>query len=66
MAASLSERPQLQYLTAQLDELRQKGTHFRLRVLDDIQAPVCPYDGKPGHQSRLQQLSRPLQSPQTA
>jgi glycine C-acetyltransferase len=46
MTASLSARPQLQYLTAQLDELRQKGTHFRLRVLDDVQAPVCTYDGR--------------------
>jgi glycine C-acetyltransferase len=46
MANFLSERPQLRHLTAQLDELKQKGTHFRLRVLDDIQAPVCTYDGK--------------------
>ena len=46
MASTLSERPQLQYLTAQLDELKQKGTHFRLRVLDDVQAPVCTYDGR--------------------
>jgi glycine C-acetyltransferase len=46
MAISLSQRPQLQYLTAQLDELKQKGTHFRLRVLDDAQAPVCTYDGR--------------------
>ncbi|ACO34558.1 MULTISPECIES: glycine C-acetyltransferase [Acidobacterium] len=46
MAHPLSERSQLRHLTAQLDELKQKGTHFRLRVLDDIQAPVCTYDGK--------------------
>ena len=46
MATSLSARPQLQYLTAQIEELKQKGTHFRLRVLDDAQAPVCTYDGK--------------------
>ena len=46
MANTLSERPQLRYLTDQLDELRRKGTHFRLRILDDIQAPVCTYDGK--------------------
>jgi len=39
-------RPQLAYLTAILDELRAKGTHFKLRVLDDQQAPVCHYDGK--------------------
>ncbi|WP_109487295.1 glycine C-acetyltransferase [Occallatibacter savannae] len=39
-------RPQLAYLTGVLDELKAKGTHFRLRVLDDQQAPVCHYDGK--------------------
>src|SRR6201995_5668372 len=39
-------RPQLAYLTAVLDELKAKGTHFRLRVLEDQQAPVCHYDGK--------------------
>src|ERR1700742_462202 len=39
-------RPQLSYLSATLDELRAKGTHFKLRVLDDQQAPVCHYDGK--------------------
>ena len=39
-------RPQLAYLTAALDELKAKGTYFRLRVLDDQQAPVCHYDGK--------------------
>ena len=46
MSSVLSQRPQLQHLTAQLDELKQKGTYFRLRVLDDMQAPVCTYDGK--------------------
>jgi glycine C-acetyltransferase len=39
-------RPQLGYLSAALDELRAKGTHFKLRVLDDQQAPVCHYDGR--------------------
>jgi glycine C-acetyltransferase len=39
-------RPQLAHLTAILDELRARGTYFRLRVLDDQQAPVCHYDGK--------------------
>ncbi len=39
-------RPQLAYLTAVLDELRVRGTHFNLRVLEDQQAPVCHYDGK--------------------
>ena len=39
-------RPQLAYLTAVLDELKAKGTHFKLRILDDQQAPVCHYDGR--------------------
>jgi glycine C-acetyltransferase len=46
MATTLSQRPQLKHLTAQLDDLKQRGTYFKLRVLDDIQAPVCTYDGK--------------------
>ena len=41
-----ASRPQLAYLTAVLDELKAKGTHFRLRILDDQQAPVCHYDGR--------------------
>ncbi|MFB3916801.1 MAG: glycine C-acetyltransferase [Terriglobales bacterium] len=36
----------LSYLTGQLDELKRKGTYFRLRVLEDEQAPVCTFDGK--------------------
>src|SRR5215469_5266158 len=36
----------LSYLTDQLNELKQKGTYFRLRVLEDEQAPVCRFDGK--------------------
>jgi len=36
----------LSYLGEQLNELKQKGTHFRLRVLEDEQAPVCTFDGK--------------------
>ena len=43
---SATPRIQLAHLTAILDELRAKGTHFNLRVLDDQQAPVCHYDGK--------------------
>ena len=39
-------RPQLAYLTTLLDAMRAQGTHFKLRVLDDQQAPVCHYDGK--------------------
>lgn len=44
--SSTSKRPQLAHLTAQLDELRAKGTYFKLRVLDDEQGPVCHYDGR--------------------
>ena len=36
----------LSYLGDQLNELITKGTHFRLRVLEDEQAPVCTFDGK--------------------
>ena len=39
-------RPQLAHLTRTLDELRAKGTYFKLRGLDDQQAPVCHYDGR--------------------
>jgi glycine C-acetyltransferase len=39
-------RPQLAYLGQQLDELKRKGTYFKLRVLDDEQAPECTFDGK--------------------
>jgi glycine C-acetyltransferase len=46
MAIASSTRPQLAHLTAQLDDLKQRGTFFRLRVLDDEQGPVCTYDGK--------------------
>jgi glycine C-acetyltransferase len=46
MITTLSQRPQLQHLTAQLDDLKARGTHFRLRILEDVQAPVCHYDGK--------------------
>ncbi len=41
-----ASRPQLAYLTAALDELRAKGTHFNLRVLEGPQQPVCRYDGR--------------------
>jgi len=41
-----AKRTQLSHLTAQLDDLRRRGTFFRLRVLEDEQAPVCTYDGR--------------------
>lgn len=40
------KRHQLAHLTAQMDALKQGGTYFKLRVLDDEQGPVCSYDGK--------------------
>jgi glycine C-acetyltransferase len=46
MATQTSTRPQLSYLTEQLSQLKQKGTYFRLRVLEDEQAPECTFDGK--------------------
>src|SRR6266542_5411274 len=36
----------LSYLTDELNQLKQKGTYFRLRVLEDEQAPECTFDGK--------------------
>ncbi len=45
-ASHPAARPQLAHLTAQLDELKRAGTYFRLRELEDAQAPVCTYDGR--------------------
>ena len=36
----------LSYLTDQINELKARGTHFSLRVLEDEQAPECTFDGK--------------------
>jgi glycine C-acetyltransferase len=41
-----ASRPQLSYLADQMNELKQKGTHFSLRVLEDAQAPESTFDGK--------------------
>ena len=46
MATATSSRPQLAFLTEQLHQLKQKGTHFKLRVLEDEQEPLCTFDGK--------------------
>src|SRR5260370_8480125 len=35
----------LSYITDQLNDLKTKGTYFRLRVLEDEQAPECTFDG---------------------
>ena len=45
MSVSTRTNP-LSFLTDQLNELKQKGTYFHLRVLEDEQAPVCTFDGK--------------------
>jgi glycine C-acetyltransferase len=44
--STATARPQLSHLTAVLDDLKQRGTFFRLRELEDAQGPVCTYDGK--------------------
>src|SRR5947209_14511744 len=36
----------LSYITDQLNDLKTKGKYFKLRVLDDEQAPVATMDGK--------------------
>jgi glycine C-acetyltransferase len=36
----------LAFLSDELDTLKQKGTYFKLRVLDDEQAAVCHFDGR--------------------
>ncbi|MBZ5525546.1 MAG: glycine C-acetyltransferase [Acidobacteriia bacterium] len=41
-----ASRPQLSYLADQMNELKQKGTHFSLRVLEGAQAPESTFDGK--------------------
>jgi glycine C-acetyltransferase len=46
MATLATRTDPLSYLGAAMDELRQKGTHFKLRVLESEQAPECTFDGK--------------------
>src|SRR5215469_15188705 len=46
MIPTTASRPQLSYLTDQMNDLRQKGTHFALRVLEEPQMPECTFDGK--------------------
>jgi glycine C-acetyltransferase len=46
MATTTTRTNALSYLTDQLNELKNRGTHFQLRVLDDEQAPVCTFDGR--------------------
>lgn len=46
MATTTTRTDPLSYLTSELNTLKEKGTYFRLRVLEDEQAPVCTFDGK--------------------
>jgi glycine C-acetyltransferase len=46
MNIASSTRPQLAHLTAQMEDLKQRGTFFKLRILEDEQAAICTYDGK--------------------
>lgn len=46
MATTAVRTDPLSYLGATLDDLRQKGTHFKLRVLESEQAPESTFDGK--------------------
>src|SRR5256886_4431043 len=45
MATATRTNP-LSFLTDQIEKLKAKGTHFKLRVLEDEQAPECTFDGK--------------------
>jgi glycine C-acetyltransferase len=44
--ATASRTNPLSYLSDQLGDLKTKGTYFRLRVLEDEQAPECTFDGR--------------------
>src|ERR1700687_5111367 len=46
MATTSTRTNPLSFLTDQLNELKQKGSYFKLRVLDDEQAAVCHFDGR--------------------
>src|ERR1700675_2128350 len=46
MATTTARTNPLSYLTSELNSLKEKGTYFKLRVLEDEQAPVCTFDGK--------------------
>jgi glycine C-acetyltransferase len=46
MPSAATRTDPLSFLTDQLNDLKQRGTHFRLRILEDEQEPVCTFDGK--------------------
>ena len=43
---STASRPQLDYLTAALDDLKSRRLHFQLRILEGEQKAVANFDGK--------------------
>jgi glycine C-acetyltransferase len=43
---SITRTDPLSFLSDELNALKQKGTYFHLRVLDDQQDAVCHFDGK--------------------
>ncbi len=43
---SITRTDPLSFLSDELNALKQKGTYFRLRVLEDQQDAVCHFDGK--------------------
>src|SRR5919112_6074231 len=46
MATTTTRVNPLSYLTDQINDLKQRGTYFKLRVLEDEQDAVCTFDGK--------------------
>ena len=54
MATTTTRTNPLTFLTDQLNDLKQRGTYFKLRVLDDEQARGVHLRRQEGHQSRLQ------------
>jgi len=46
MTTATQKRPQLAHLTEQLNDLKQRGTYFKLRVLEGEQGPISTYDGR--------------------
>jgi glycine C-acetyltransferase len=46
MSTATTRANPLSYLGDQLNDLKQRGTYFKLRVLEDEQAAVCTFDGK--------------------
>ncbi len=43
-----AKRPQLAFLHDQIEEMKAKSLHFRLRILESEQKPIANFDGKEG------------------